>query len=206
MKEKQLCRSPNQREMWSPYSCFTMTFVGLLFTCLTDWCLYCPPLLPGWCNSRNWIIQGESFCAFIWTAHSGHLTSNEVPALFSAALRLFARFCRRRPTVLHCIFLSRVSRLLLLLPLFCQAERENPGLTQDIIMKILEKKNVQINFTESLLRMAADDVEGEYMRERSTEILWWKWSFVTLRSGFVGAAHPISSLLEWSWYITSVLL
>lgn len=47
---------------------------------------------------------------------------------------------------------------------FCQAERENPGLTQDIIMKILEKKNVQINFTESLLRMAADDVEGVYRR------------------------------------------
>uniref|UniRef100_A0A669CG20 Programmed cell death 10b n=2 Tax=Oreochromis TaxID=8139 RepID=A0A669CG20_ORENI len=49
--------------------------------------------------------------------------------------------------------------------LFCQAERENPGLTQDIIMKILEKKNVQINFTESLLRMAADDVE-EFMIDR----------------------------------------
>jgi len=29
-------------------------------------------------------------------------------------------------------------------------------------MKILEKKNVEINFTESLLRMAADDVEGAY--------------------------------------------
>lgn len=28
-------------------------------------------------------------------------------------------------------------------------------------MKILEKKSVEINFTESLLRMAADDVEGE---------------------------------------------
>lgn len=41
-----------------------------------------------------------------------------------------------------------------------QAERENPGLTQDIIIKILEKKNVEVNFTESLLRMAADDVEG----------------------------------------------
>lgn len=27
-------------------------------------------------------------------------------------------------------------------------------------MKILEKKSVEINFTESLLRMAADDVEG----------------------------------------------
>ncbi len=44
----------------------------------------------------------------------------------------------------------------------CQAEKENPGLTQDIIMKILEKKNVEINFTESLLRMAADDVEGVF--------------------------------------------
>ncbi|XP_076840992.1 programmed cell death protein 10-B isoform X1 [Brachyhypopomus gauderio] len=48
---------------------------------------------------------------------------------------------------------------------FIKAEKENPGLTQDIIMKILEKKNVEINFTESLLRMAADDVE-EYMIER----------------------------------------
>lgn len=43
---------------------------------------------------------------------------------------------------------------------FLQAEKENPGLTQDIIMKILEKKSVEVNFTESLLRMAADDVEG----------------------------------------------
>ncbi|CAH6899016.1 programmed cell death 10 [Rhinolophus ferrumequinum] len=32
-------------------------------------------------------------------------------------------------------------------------------------MKILEKKSVEVNFTESLLRMAADDVE-EYMIER----------------------------------------
>lgn len=28
-------------------------------------------------------------------------------------------------------------------------------------MKILEKKSVDVNFTESLLRMAADDVEGK---------------------------------------------
>ena len=48
---------------------------------------------------------------------------------------------------------------------FIKAEKENPGLTQDIIMKILEKKSVEVNFTESLLRMAADDVE-EYMIER----------------------------------------
>ncbi|XP_069436351.1 programmed cell death protein 10 isoform X2 [Ovis canadensis] len=50
-------------------------------------------------------------------------------------------------------------------PVFNEAEKENPGLTQDIIMKILEKKSVEVNFTESLLRMAADDVE-EYMIER----------------------------------------
>ncbi|CAB1327844.1 unnamed protein product [Coregonus sp. 'balchen'] len=48
---------------------------------------------------------------------------------------------------------------------FIKAERENPGLTQDIIMKILEKKNVQINYTESLLRMAADEVE-EFLVDR----------------------------------------
>ncbi|XP_035529568.1 programmed cell death protein 10-B-like [Morone saxatilis] len=89
---------------------------------------------------------------------------------FSAALSL--RFCRRRQTVQYLIFHSRVN-CFTSLPLsarltelfFCQAERENPGLTQDIIMKILEKKNVQINFTESLLRMAADDVE-EFMIDR----------------------------------------
>ncbi|KAL6072176.1 hypothetical protein STEG23_011669, partial [Scotinomys teguina] len=45
---------------------------------------------------------------------------------------------------------------------FIKAEKENPGLTQDIIMKILEKKSVEVNFTESLLRMAADDVEEKY--------------------------------------------
>lgn len=54
--------------------------------------------------------------------------------------------------------------------LLCQAERENPGLTQDIIMKILEKKNVQINFTESLLRMAADDVEGERLPQNESSV------------------------------------
>lgn len=43
-------------------------------------------------------------------------------------------------------------------------------------MKILEKKNVQINFTESLLRMAADDVEGECEKKTTAEMLWWYWS------------------------------
>ncbi|XP_075400846.1 programmed cell death protein 10-like [Tenrec ecaudatus] len=47
---------------------------------------------------------------------------------------------------------------------FIKTEKENPGLTQDIIMKILEKESVDVNSTESLLRLAADDVE-EYMIE-----------------------------------------
>uniref|UniRef100_A0A3B4WCH3 Programmed cell death 10b n=1 Tax=Seriola lalandi dorsalis TaxID=1841481 RepID=A0A3B4WCH3_SERLL len=61
--------------------------------------------------------------------------------------------------------LTEVSLMKLFVLAFLTAERENPGLTQDIIMKILEKKNVQINFTESLLRMAADDVE-DFMIDR----------------------------------------
>uniref|UniRef100_A0A8C6VUQ7 Programmed cell death 10b n=1 Tax=Nothobranchius furzeri TaxID=105023 RepID=A0A8C6VUQ7_NOTFU len=58
-----------------------------------------------------------------------------------------------------------MSNMLLYLIKKNEYDEENPGLTQDIIMKILEKKNVQINFTESLLRMAADDVE-EFMIDR----------------------------------------
>ncbi|XP_008306651.1 programmed cell death protein 10 [Cynoglossus semilaevis] len=48
---------------------------------------------------------------------------------------------------------------------FVRAEQENPGLTQDIVMKILEKKRLKVNYIESLLRMAADDV-GEFMIAR----------------------------------------
>lgn len=107
--------------------------------------------------------------AFVWTAHSGHLTFNRVPAVFSAARSLFLLWSEKAFSVLcmNCflLFLTPACPIL-----FCQAERENPGLTQDIIMKILEKKNVQINFTESLLRMAADDVEGAYIRERGAVV------------------------------------
>lgn len=48
-----------------------------------------------------------------------------------------------------------------------QAEQENPGLTQDIIMKILDKSDLKINYTECLLRMADEDVEGRRLRNRS---------------------------------------
>lgn len=46
-----------------------------------------------------------------------------------------------------------------------KAEKENPGLTQDIIMKVLEKKNLKVSYSESLLRMAADDLEGRRLCE-----------------------------------------
>lgn len=43
---------------------------------------------------------------------------------------------------------------------YFKAEKENPGLTQDIVIKILEKKHSKVNYNESLLRMAADNSEG----------------------------------------------
>lgn len=46
-----------------------------------------------------------------------------------------------------------------------QAEKENPGLTQDIVLKIVEKKNLKVDFNEALLRMAEDDVEGRMLFE-----------------------------------------
>ncbi|XP_008283746.1 programmed cell death protein 10-A [Stegastes partitus] len=52
---------------------------------------------------------------------------------------------------------------------FKKAEKENPGLTQDIVMKILEKKNLKINYCESLLRMAADDVKDFMIDRREPE-------------------------------------
>ncbi|XP_026154847.1 programmed cell death protein 10-A [Mastacembelus armatus] len=48
---------------------------------------------------------------------------------------------------------------------FIKAEKENPGLTQDIVMKIVEKKNLKVNYSESLLRMTAEDVE-EFVIDR----------------------------------------
>lgn len=48
---------------------------------------------------------------------------------------------------------------------FIKAEKENPGLTQDIVVKILEKRRLEINYNECLLRMAADDIQ-EFMIDR----------------------------------------
>ncbi|XP_034404324.1 programmed cell death protein 10-like [Cyclopterus lumpus] len=50
-----------------------------------------------------------------------------------------------------------------------KAEKENPGLTQDIVMKILEKKNLKIDYNESLLRMAGDDVKEFIIDRREPE-------------------------------------
>ncbi|XP_049432168.1 programmed cell death protein 10-A [Epinephelus fuscoguttatus] len=50
-----------------------------------------------------------------------------------------------------------------------KAEKESPGLTQDFVLKILEKKNVKINYHESLLRMAADDLDELVIDRREPE-------------------------------------
>ncbi len=57
-----------------------------------------------------------------------------------------------------------------------KAEKENPGLTQDIVTKILEKKNLKVNYNESLLRMAADDGDGKMLSEwcMQTEKNGWR--------------------------------
>lgn len=52
---------------------------------------------------------------------------------------------------------------------FVKAERENPGLTQEVVMKILEKKNLKVDYDESLLRMAADDGDEFVIDRREPE-------------------------------------
>ncbi|XP_029963939.1 programmed cell death protein 10-A-like [Salarias fasciatus] len=76
-------------------------------------------------------------------------------------------------TVMHPVFneLEKVnlSAAQTLRTAFEKAEKGNPGLTQDIIMKILEKRNLKINYCESLLRMAAEDVEDFRIDRREPE-------------------------------------
>ncbi|CAJ1065733.1 programmed cell death protein 10-A [Xyrichtys novacula] len=52
---------------------------------------------------------------------------------------------------------------------FIKAEKENPGLTQDIVLKILEKKKLRINYNECLLRMAGEDLEDFMIDRREPE-------------------------------------
>lgn len=81
---------------------------------------------------------------------------------------------------------------------FLQAEKENPGLTQDIIMKILEKKSVEVNFTESLLRMAADDVEGMGKESSLVPLFLRSPSFRSLHSTRQSFAHTQPSCFsQW---------
>ncbi|XP_061637792.1 programmed cell death protein 10-A isoform X1 [Phyllopteryx taeniolatus] len=48
---------------------------------------------------------------------------------------------------------------------FIKAEEENPGLTEELVLRLLEKKDLKINYNECLLRMAAADVK-EFRIER----------------------------------------
>lgn len=66
-----------------------MTCAGLLFTCLTDWCLSCPRRLLA-AVTPGWIIQKGSFSAYFRNAHSIHMALNKVPPLFSGFLCLLA--------------------------------------------------------------------------------------------------------------------
>ncbi|CAM9344885.1 unnamed protein product [Lampetra planeri] len=48
---------------------------------------------------------------------------------------------------------------------FVEAEEENPGMTQHFLMRIRQKKNVKINYHESLLHMATADDKGRMIQE-----------------------------------------
>lgn len=52
---------------------------------------------------------------------------------------------------------------------FMEAEKKNPGLTQEIVMKILEKKKLRINYNECLLRMAGEDIDDFMIDRREPE-------------------------------------
>ncbi|XP_054649608.1 programmed cell death protein 10-A [Dunckerocampus dactyliophorus] len=47
---------------------------------------------------------------------------------------------------------------------FIKAEEDNPGVTQEFVLKLLENKNIKINYNECLLRMAAADMK-EFERQ-----------------------------------------
>lgn len=164
MEEKQqLCHCPNQMRSDQ------LSAVLLWQLWVIVWLASVFLALRGRCNSRLNYSAGELLCIHLccpeWISDI-QLSST----LFSAAWRLILLLLVKKDL----LFSSPIHPACLIHLLFCQAERENPGLTQDIIMKILEKKNVQINFTESLLRMAADDVEGEC-------VMCWNKPVVTRR-------------------------
>lgn len=52
---------------------------------------------------------------------------------------------------------------------FVKAEKDIPGLTQDILLKILQKKHSQINYHESLLRMAKENLEAFKIERKEPE-------------------------------------
>ncbi|XP_053728150.1 programmed cell death protein 10-A [Synchiropus splendidus] len=54
-----------------------------------------------------------------------------------------------------------VSAAQILRSAFLEAEKQNPGLTQEFLLKVLEKKKPKVNYHESLLRMAAAAAAAE---------------------------------------------
>ncbi|KAM8853670.1 programmed cell death protein 10-A [Synchiropus picturatus] len=52
-----------------------------------------------------------------------------------------------------------VSAAQILRSAFLEAEKQNPGLTQEFLLRVLEKKKPKVNYQESLLRMAAAEAE-----------------------------------------------
>uniref|UniRef100_A0A3B3ZI15 Programmed cell death protein 10 dimerisation domain-containing protein n=1 Tax=Periophthalmus magnuspinnatus TaxID=409849 RepID=A0A3B3ZI15_9GOBI len=52
---------------------------------------------------------------------------------------------------------------------FIKAEKHSPGLTQQILLKIMQKENIQVNYHECLLRMASEEFEALMIDRKEPE-------------------------------------
>ncbi|CAL1571716.1 unnamed protein product [Knipowitschia caucasica] len=52
---------------------------------------------------------------------------------------------------------------------FIKAEKHSPGLTQQILLKVLQKEQIQVNYHECLLRMAAEEFEAMMIERKEPE-------------------------------------
>lgn len=52
---------------------------------------------------------------------------------------------------------------------FIEAEKHIPGLTQEVLLKILQKKTIRVNYHESLLRMADEEFEALMIDRKEPE-------------------------------------
>lgn len=64
---------------------------------------------------------------------------------------------------------------------FIEAEKHSPGLTQQILLKVLQKEKIQVNYHECLLRMADEEFEALMIDRKEPEFQDLKKKAQTLK-------------------------